>query len=69
MHPMLLSGFTAFVSALFPIGVYGQSTKGNLKGWEEELGISMIEAIGSLSLIDAQWYISYEPINHSYELD
>ena len=59
---MFLSGFTAFVSALFPIGVYGQSTKGNLKRWEEELGISMIEAIGSLSLIDALMVLrAYQP--------
>jgi hypothetical protein len=51
---MFLSGFTAFVSALFPIGIYGQSTKGNLKRWEEELSISIVDAIGSHSLIDAQ---------------
>ncbi len=41
------------VSALFPIGVYGQSTKGIWKGWDEELGISKHEAIGSLSLFGA----------------
>ena len=49
------------VSALFHYGFMATNSHRNVKGWDEELGISKTEAIGSLSLIGAPM-VSYEPV-------